>query len=341
MNELVMPGDIRVALSHAAAYGLAAILDDAGWPGVAIYWSGLLNSRARIITAGREPEEAAEAVLAHARHHADRTNWTAQTTTGGSGLLSPRIAAPSNSSGWRELAALRNAAIDEVIASRRWLDLRLIGALGEPAYWRFDRQGGSRPDEGASRWEMKTRNRGEDFVRHRLRKLAETVAARDRVAVLAGLTGRTVVDEAGKGEPESRTATGLAAPGPVDNVLAWCGLWGLSQLPLIPRLTQRSETAGYGSLRGPGGRHEWFHLPVAARPITLARLRSLIVSAQLPILGHAEQLGDGHDRLEFERARSWLAARGVGAVVTFPIWVSDNPNAPERRALLGSITPTS
>ena len=47
------------------------------------------------------------------------------------------------------------------------------------------------------RWEMKTRNRGEDFVKHRLRKVASCLAVRDEREVPAGLEGTNVRDEAG------------------------------------------------------------------------------------------------------------------------------------------------
>ena len=115
---------------------------------------------------------------------------------------------------------------------KRDIDLELIGALGEPAYWRFA-SNGPRPDEGANRWEMKTRNRGEDFVRNRLRQLARIVADRDATAIVSGLTGHTVEDEAYKGKrsDESRTATGLTSPRFTDSALAWCACGGSHRSP--------------------------------------------------------------------------------------------------------------
>jgi CRISPR-associated protein Csb3 len=61
----------------------------------------------------------------------------------------------------------------------------MIGALGEPAYWPTDRNA----DAGASRWEMKTRNQGAEFVGNRLVPLAQAVAARTIEQTLTGLTG--------------------------------------------------------------------------------------------------------------------------------------------------------
>lgn len=340
MGDLELPGDVRVALSHTAAYGLAAILEDAGAGGVSIVWTASLDARAVVSVPGTGLDDIAAAVRAHAARHAGHESWTAATAAIGGklvGRLSPRVAAPPDEASWLELVGLRRETIDALVDRRAWLDASLIGALGEPAYWRFDRQGKRRPDEGASRWEMKTRNRGEDFVRHRLHPLATSVAARTIEQVRDGLTGAQVTDEVGRNASDSRTATGLASPGPVDNALAWCALWGLSLLPAVARVSQPSATAGYGSARGPAGgpRESWFVLPVPIIPITLARLATVLVSeyvasAAVTSSGPAEDLAS-------RTAQQWLADRGIGALVRFPIGVFGSANAPERRALVGTV----
>ncbi len=341
MSGLELPGDVRVALSHAAAYGLAAILSDAGTPGVTIAWTPALDSRAVIAAAGRDSDAMADLILDHARRHAQGDSWTAATTlaTGAAaGTLSPRIKAASDGDAWAALTRARRAAIDAQVARRGWLDLALIGALGEPAYWRFDAQGKGRPDEGASRWEMKTRNRGEDFVQHRLHKLALSVARRDAGGVRDGILGATAEDEVGGNAPDSRTATGLAGPGPVDNVLAWCALWGLALFPVVPRTGRPSETAGHGSARTHGGpRRSWFHLPVPTRPVTLSRLETILASEQLADAAAAAATPGSERDLGVRSASEWLLDRGVGAIVRFPVGVFGSASAPERRALLGSV----
>ena len=341
MSELELPGDIHVALSHAAAYGLAAILEASGAPGVTISWPSSLNSRAVVSAPGGDPDGIAATVLHHARAHAASESWTAATVgvPGGiAGRLSPRIKQPADDDGWLELARLRRQTIDEETGARHWLDVRMIGALGEPAYWRFDDQGKRRPDEGASRWEMKTRNAGEDFVRHRLHKLAQSVAARDVAGVRPGLLGVSTTDEAGGNAIESRTGTGLTSLGPVDNALAWCALWGLSRLPVVARTGRQSESAGYGTVRRTGApRQTWLHLPVPRIAMTLAGLGTVIVSEQLGVVASSSAQPVDTGELGARSAREWLVARGVGAVVRFPIGVFGSASAPERRALLGSI----
>lgn len=341
MTELELPGDIGVALSHVAAYGLAAILEATGCPDVTLRWTPSLNSRAVVTAPGRDPDDMASAVLAHARQHAGVANWTAATVVVGgatAGRLSPRIKSPADEDEWRELARLRRQSIDEEVSHRRWLDLRMLGALGEPAYWRLDAQGARRPDEGASRWEMKTRNRGEDFVQHRLRRLALSVADRDLLTVRDGLTGTRIEDETGGNALDSRTGTGLAGPGPVDNALTWCALWGLSRLPVVAKVGGPSESAGHLVIRRVGAsRQAWFHLPVPHHPVTLSRLGTLVASEQLAVVVRAEAAPSDAGGLEARSAREWLIARGAGAVVRFPVWISGNASAPERRALLGSV----
>src|SRR5690606_8685909 len=89
------------------------------------------------------------------------------------------------------------------------------------------------------------RNRGSEIVGTRLRTLAAKVADRSPQAVASGLRGTVVRDEAGNDEPDSRTPTGLAPPGPTYNALAWCALWGISQFPVAMRVSTggRSGTA--------------------------------------------------------------------------------------------------
>ncbi len=344
MGDLELPGDVRVALSHAAAYGVAAILEDDGAVAVTIAWTGSLDARAIVSVPGTDLDGIGEAVRAHAQRHAGARSWTAATADVGGkivGRLSPRVAAPPDDAGWRDLVRLRRETLDAAVADRAWLDTALVGALGEPAYWRFDSQGKRRPDEGASRWEMKTRNRGEDFVAHRLRPLGLAVAARSADRVRDGLTGARVEDEAGGNALDSRTATGLASPGPTDNALAWCALWGLSLMPVAARLGQQSASAGHGWARAmAGGPREYsFHLPVPAVPVTLARLATVIASEQLAVA--AAGAATPAEDLATRSARQWLAERGIGSLVRLPIGVFGSASAPERRALLGTVFPVA
>lgn len=343
MTNLQLAGHLRTALSHMALVGLGVILEDAGVADVRVGWSEAFDSQPLVRASHVDWPEAAEIVRQHALRHADPADWTAARGAGTeSALMSPRIASPAGAAAWHGHVTARCETIDRVLGRTNWLDLRLIGSLGEPAYWRFNRTGEPLPDEGASRWEMKTRNGGEEFVGNRLRPLAERVAARSAEAIESGLTGSAPEDELGKNGIDSRTATGLAAPGPTDNALAWCALWGISQFPVIARIQRPSRTAGH--LPAPRGaerdRRGWFYVPVAVRPITLPRLRTVIVSDQL---AQAAAIGlEGPASLgvlDLDAACGWLADREIAALVRFPIGEYGSANAPERRALLGTVIP--
>jgi CRISPR-associated protein Csb3 len=251
--------------------------------------------------------------------------------------MSPRLTTLAIPEGWRDLEERRNDTINQVTAQRVELDLRMLGALGRPAYWRmYQRQ--RRQDDGASRWEMQPRNQGSEFVGTKLAPLARAVAARSEEQVRDGLTGRTHVDEINHGKADSRTPTGLSAPGPTDNALAWCALWGLSQLPLALRVREAAISSGHVGPSTTG----WFHTLTWQGSWRMARLRNMLASQQAREVATSHTLdpSDTHPRagsLGDSAARRWLAARGVTAVLCFPVSRHGSDNAPERRAGLASI----
>lgn len=332
MSIFTPAGAITSALSHFALLGLAAICEAEFGVSARVWWTDERIPHAQL-DVGREPRAVADTVHRHATRQASRDGWlAAQLDHEGkaTAAFSPRIKAPSSRSAWRNLQSARHTALDRLITSHNWLDLRMVGALGEPAYWLADKS----PDGGASRWEMKTRNRGEEFVGNRLLPLANCVAARKVDQVLSGLIGTTLDDEAARNQPDSRTATGFARPGPVDNALAWCTLWGISQFPVVPHIDAQSVTAG---THVPGKRtHPAFViLPATTRPTTLARLRTIIASRHLSVVGVVAQNSKPLDEIVAAASRKWLVDRGIRALIRFPVDVSDNPSAPERQVLDG------
>ena len=234
---MILSGEITSALTTFAGLGLALILECDGAERVRLGWTDAAEPQMVVTADGYDDEAIAVAVHEHATARAVSGSWIdcnlqAAPWNGNSALFSPRVKAPQSLPQWRSLQTERVQRIDHEVEDKeqlkRDIDLELIGALGEPAYWRFANNG-PRPDEGANRWEMKTRNRGEDFIRNRLRQLAQIVADRDASAIASGLIGQSVKDEAYKGKrsDESRTATGLTSPRFTDSALAWCALWGI------------------------------------------------------------------------------------------------------------------
>jgi CRISPR-associated protein Csb3 len=342
VTRFVLAGsDSRVLLSHLALFGLGAILEEAGAT-PRLGWTSGMNPRPAVHGAGCTPADLAVAVRAHAARRAEPDAWVSRTLPDKGkrrGLMSPRLTTLSIPEGWRDLEERRNDTIDEVTARRAELDLRMLGALGRPAYWRmYQRQ--RRQDDGASRWEMQPRNQGSEFVGTRLSPLARAVAARSDVQVLDGLTGAAPIDEVGHGKADSRTPTGLAAPGPTDNALAWCALWGFSQLSLALRVGQAAISSGHVGPPSAG----WFHTLTWNGGWRMARLRSMLASRQAREVAESHVPDRGDDRgvagvVSDDTARRWLVARGVTAVLCFPVSRHGSDSAPERRAGLAKIYP--
>lgn len=342
MNGIVLGrGDVRTLLSHLALYGLAALLDEAGVPDVRLSWTPGMQPLPRVVCESLTRDVLGKVVGDHARVHAAGPSWVQRDIElkgTARGLMSPRLTPFGDLDVWKRVELARHRELDLLTDDRAWPDLRFLAALGEPCYWSHNRQDVPLQDDGASRLEMQPRNQGSEFVGSRLRKLAGKVAARGSDAVAAGIEGTLPVDEIGSDRVDSRTPTGLASPGPTDNALAWCALWGIGQLPSTPRIDAAAVTSGHLGR----SRREWFYVPVWEAAWRPSRLRSVLASQQL----HDAATRDLADRSAADparevRSRSWLAARGVIGIVRFPIERFGSDSAPERRAMRGVTLPTA
>jgi CRISPR-associated protein Csb3 len=335
MTGITLSGDPRRLITHLALYGLAAISEDAGHTGLRMSWTPGMNPHPRL-DADEDPDTIARSVHTHAQERAQ--DWLAENITlSGTprGLMSPRLSAFTDDGAWHELQDRRHRVLDSLTDARQDLDLKFIGALGEPCYWRFDPKNKRLQDDAANRLEMQPRNNGAEFIGTRLSRLAEHVAARDTGQVLDGLLGNQTRDEVGKNAADSRTATGLDAPGPADNAIVWCALWGISQTFLAIKSGRKAVTSV--CLRES---QEYVYLPVWAGRWHPARLRSILASSQLRDLATAALAGAPDlAPAAGQGARQWLAACGVTAIMSFPINISGSDNAPERRAGTGRLHP--
>nr|KOY49549.1 hypothetical protein ISGA_09565 [Gordonia sp. NB41Y] len=338
MTEIILAGPYTSALTHFAGFGLTSILEEARCHGLRLRWSEDPEPRMSI----RGPDDMAgsfgEVVRDHARRHAEVRSWVQQVATVQRGkksvevgLFSPRIAAPESAHAWEELYAKRRAALDDPI-NQSWLDARMLQALGEPAYWQFGTKN-AQYDGGASRWEMKTRNRGEDFVRNRLAHLAQVVESREPDVIEKAFTDAAVDDSARK--PDSRTGTGLVPPGPVDDAVAWCALWGISAFRLYPRLTGVAITPGaWPTDRVHPG---LMALPMHTTLQTPAKLRRVLRSQDFSTSAFGDP--EGRDGITVVGARERLVRQGIRGIVKFPIRKAGSSSAPERQVLSGTFEP--
>lgn len=332
MTEVVVTGSIRSTVTHFAAHGLAEILVDAGVDGVAWGWRDGADPSA-IVHADCSREELGEAVLRHASERASDSSWVQAKFEHGPlagirGVLSPRVRNPAGSSEWQHLEQDRRNAIDGAPGA---LDQRFIAALGRPSYW-TEQRGSITADSGASRWDMKTRNQGEQFVGHRLAPLAQVMAQRSVNAILDGLAGVQIVDEENdrkrkSSKGPSQTATGLAPVGAVDSALAWCALWGLSATSVAWRGVVAPSTA-----LAPWHR---VHPTTAALPVfdavvTPARFRHVLRShAWSQVVDSFASAADGAALTQQSHA-DWLRMRGVRYCVWFPVLTEQGVKVPAR-----------
>lgn len=331
-----LTGNVDVALSHLALYGLASIADQSTGTASRLWWTEDQTPVPTVQTTLDAPQLAA-AVHAHAQRAADPASWLMRRETGGTragaGLFTARAKVPADPGEWRHHAEETRAARRAMTMNR--LDRQMILGMGEPAWWRWE-QASNRPDEGASRWEMKTRSGGKEFVLHRLAPLAKALAKRTPQMVLDGLMGRSITDETGS-SPSFRTATGLTTPGPVDSALAWCALWGMSVAPPVPRKAAISRTPGVW----PDDRLHPTRaaLPVFTHPVTVTRLSQILLSEAFDTAGAVPSGGDADPGppIHGDAAKAWLVEQGVRAVVVFPILKIETAGAPERQILSGDV----
>lgn len=330
MNTFTLDAaDPEVLIHHLAFYGLADILGDHGVTNLRMRWDGACPV---IEGDGLTPEWIDQAVREHARA---RRPWVERSIgKERRGVMSPRLSSLADETAWTELHNGRHQVLDALVEHHGWSDLRYLAALGEPAHWSHDPRGAPLQDDGASRWEMQPRNRGSEFVGNRLRPLATTLLARQPGAVVSGLEGATLVDELG-GKPDSVSATGLNTPGPVDNALVWCALWGIGWFPTSPRINSAARSSGHFGR----SRHEWFYLPYWTTALRPARVRSLLAAEQLRVAAASGLGPHAADVLTTRAALGWLQVRHVTGILRFPIGRFGSDNAPERRALRAEPVP--
>ena len=322
MTEFQLGGPITSALTHFAGYGLASILENQGHTLLRMHWRE--DTSPSLVISGVSADEVGAAVLKHAEA-IDNDHWIhAQLEDGrrqGASLFSPRIKTASSRQEWETYSSQRLQYLTPDLSR---LDRSMLHGLGEPAHWHHTEKD-NQPDCGASRWEMKTRNRGEELVTHRLRPLLRGIRSRSSDELAAGLSGKQVVDIDKKAE--SRSGTGFTKPRPVDCAVAWCALWGISWMPTVHQVNWMSQSPAVT----PRTRVHPTNaaLPVIAAPVSLSLWRSVLRSRQL------DEVAFSPENTEVRASMRWLGARGLVGLIRFPIHLGGSSSAPERYLLDG------
>lgn len=326
-TEITLGGTPDVLLSHMSLLGTALIVEEQlGAGSVTCSWDGGLEPRPVLRVTGAGTDDVGCMVQEHARRHADDDpGWMRPVQPVVGSLFSARTNMPTSTSMWHRLLAER----DRIGAGVRGLDSAMILGLGERAWW-LDGHKRWRPDHGAAAWEMKTRNRGMEFLKDGLLPLAIAVADRDAASVMAGLVGETVTDEVGKNRSDSRTGMGLGPLGPTDCARAWSGLWGIAALPMWPLSHDRSVSPA--SRPRSRTRRGSLLMPMPLEQVTPSRWRRALRSDT--VLAAAD--ADGLAASALRQLESW----GFPVLMEFPVSVTGSSSAPERRTMAGAqVTP--
>lgn len=339
-ERFYLAGDVSSALTQFAAYGLALLAEEE-FPDAQVSLSYTQEARPRAVLDLKvvRADDVAVAVRDVAQRWSQPDAWAQKLLRYPDGKksahrspFSPRIKGFEDEETWLEHVSFRAAELDRLVDDH--LALQFIHGLGEAAYWRKE-SNSPRPDDGASRWEMKTRNRGEEFIANRFAGLVKEVATWAPQQILNGLAGTTLNDVIGKQKADSRTSTGLTRPQPVDNALALVALLGMSLMPPIRDLRGISITPGAYPRRVTHPR--WMVLPVPIEPTTVDRMRSIMLSAQFDHVAEAA-VGQAKADSEMETAgRAWLRSRNIAAVSVFQIFKGGSSSAPERQVLDGTL----
>lgn len=345
MTDVPLAGLITDAFSHMCAIGASVIVAEQTGRATAVGWKvAHMAPPVPVIavecTAGEDAELiVAQAVQEHAKRHTEPDiSWTHATLKGITistarkeevSLFAPRAKHPQDKSEWELIAQRRDEWMTgprrENLSSADW---KMIAGLGQRAWWRCIGKE-KQPDSGASRWEMKTRNSGEEMIGQRMRPLADVVSHREVEKVADGLTGRGEIrDEHGKGKRKGKngflSASGFRPPGPTDNAQAWCALWGLTVFPVVQSASKVGYTPGAWPHRRRRNHPESMVLPVfdPSMRVSPALFRDLITSGALQDYAYGKD-----DR---DRARLWLAEQGVRLIVRFTVHVDRSSNRPDR-----------
>ncbi|WP_054952022.1 hypothetical protein [Flaviflexus massiliensis] len=336
MKTLQIAGSIDDLFSHMALLGLSSILEDAKIGPIKLWWDDDEKPNIQI------PDTVdimgiSSIVRLHAESRSLDDSWIKETFTiqqdrkqSTISLLGPRTASPVTSRDWEALESKREASLDKI---PNHIDLRLIQGLGYRSWWH--RVGNTtRADAGSNIWEMRTRNRGTEFLPDRLLPVAKVIADRTDEEIASGLQGLTTVDEHGGNAVDSRTPTGFSLPRPVDNALAWCALWGLSFAPVPFKWDPSRSYPAYlpkDSVKAGKEQHQLL-MPVVNTPVFPARMRTLLRSQQLIAVADDRPKTAPVDQ---QVAWQWLQDHGVAAVIRFPVRYVGSTSAPERQALSG------
>ncbi len=336
---ITVAGDITSGLTHFALAGLSLLGRALTDRRVVTYWSQDANPRATLEMEDVTPVQLAESIQKICQKWSN--GWASVQVNYAAGTFSPfsprfkSIDSSKHPEDWLKHQTSRNQEFDTLVREHDFLALQFIQSLGEAAYWCFNKKKPS-PDSGASRWEMKTRNHGQEFISDKLLKFSQVLSTWPGEKILSGITGEQTDDPWGK--VDSRTPSGFTPPNPTDLALAFVALLGIGQFPLTQRISDIAITPG----AFPDSR---IHPKVAVVPVHTSaispeRFESAVMSREWnEVVRYIGALDTGRQNTEAKIAEAiaYLQNFSIEAAISFPIQVIGSVNAPERYFCQGRI----
>lgn len=341
MHTMTLAGDSSSGLTYFALLGAGEVARSISNKPIRLVWTDETKPRARLLTQEIDGKTLAEAIQSLASRWSK--GWASvrvKYATGEYSPFSPRfkvIDATKSPNDWDAHQAARIKQLDQLEIERDYLALDFIRGLGEAGYWRFTKNG-SEPDHGASRWEMKTRNRGQEFITHRFHPMCTTLSEWSVEKILSGLKGASLNDTLDS-STTSRTSTGLTPPAPADVALSFVALIGLAAFPVLHRVHAISVTP---CAFPPNALHSrQAVLPIPISPISPEKLEAILISrtwAQVvDEFGKKMTKGLGSEEIIDLAGRELLRSHGIPAAVVFDIRRGGTASAPERYFERGDI----
>lgn len=329
-------------LSHMELLGLAQIIrfygnrpSDEGLCTVQLWWD---DPETACLGWGTGPDDlslyqAAEAVLKYMKElgaHDVALRETMEIDGKKGSPLSPRVGINGKSKidVWKKYYTTRHDVSDEMGQS---LFSDLLGSLGQAAYWCKSRKGDSRPDGGASLWEMAPRNRGAEFVTNKYLKMLDFSSRLSVEEIEERLCnqGRGRVYE----ENKLRNPCGFRPPLGCDELISFIAMNGISAFSTRPvsfgAVGSRSDAVVLNGMANALGQ-TFFVLPLFESPVALERCLAVcrseaLVAAAIGAISEAADLASG----------SWLRAHGANYVAVFERFTGGTDNCPEYYARPG------
>lgn len=299
MLTLRIPSSGRLLTTHLAAYGLALVLHADGHD-VSIGHDPDALECDPVLTVDVTPATVAGSIIrsAHACESAVEADLTPhQTGNNRLPVIRARATDPE-----RAVIALemRERLLDQAEAADEFLVTGLLAGLGAPAPWLHDGSAARKPTpgRGATQLDGVPYNIGSDIVRGFLRRARNATQESD-CDMLARLFSTTGPSELHVERDLSRwSPDGSKLP----TVCQWLAGVGLGALPVGLTADGRAHTPGFW--REPG--HRGLSLPVLAWPISIARLRAILLRPELTAANQTD-------------AAARLRALGVSDVISFSV----------------------